>query len=135
MLTNYDFKQENKVDRVHCIFTVAHIHTSELLSAALLEALSVEEELQLVYCLHVVYLVGEVVAVYLIAVGLTSWTLNLDAMALQDGCFFKNTNLIIAYRPQTATTHSEASKQQRKVTMREFRRCSFTGVCDEQGGI
>lgn len=49
-----------------------------------------------------VYLVREVVAVHLVAVGLTAWTLNLDAVALQDGCFFKNTNLIIAYRPQAA---------------------------------
>ncbi|TNN58781.1 hypothetical protein EYF80_031026 [Liparis tanakae] len=48
------------------------------------------------------YLVGEVVAVHLVAVGLTAWTLNLDAVALQDGCFFKNTDLIIAYRPQAS---------------------------------
>lgn len=34
-------------------------------------------------------LVGEVVAVHLVAVGLAPWTLDLDAVALQDGCFFK----------------------------------------------
>lgn len=46
----------------------------------------------------VAHLVWEIIAIHLITVGLTTWTLNLDAMALQDGCFFKNTNFIIAYQ-------------------------------------
>lgn len=66
------------------------------------------------------YLVREVVAVHLVAVRLTSWTLNLNAMALQDGCFFKNTNAIIAYRPQNnnalrckdAVTRSKTDEQE-----------------------
>ena len=41
-------------------------------------------------------LVGEVVAVHLVTVGLPSRTLNIYAMALQDGCFFKNTQTTIA---------------------------------------
>lgn len=53
---------------------------------------------------HPAYLVGEVVAVHFVAVGLTSWTLDLDAMALQDGCFFKNTEPIIEHQPLTTTT-------------------------------
>lgn len=46
------------------------------------------------------HLVGEVAPIHLVAVGLASRTLDLNAMALQDGCFFKNTNLIIVYRPR-----------------------------------
>lgn len=60
-------------------------------------------KLHLIYHLHLVYLVRKVVSVHLVAVRLTSWTLNLNAMALQDGCFFKNTNAIIAYRPRGTT--------------------------------
>lgn len=52
------------------------------------------------------HLVGEVVAIYLVAVGLTSRAFNLDAMALQDGCFFKNTKLIIAYQSRTSSMHA-----------------------------
>ncbi len=86
----------------------AQTQASAVVTAQLYQRLCVlKEELQLISCLQLVYLVREVVAVHLVAVGLTSWTLNLDAVALQDGCFFKKTNLIIAYRPQT-TTHSDA---------------------------
>lgn len=69
------------------------------------------------------YLVGEVVAIHLVAVGLTSGTLNINAMALQDGCFFKNTNLIIAYQLQEnrnlhvrkpSDTHTVAEHHTRK---------------------
>lgn len=87
-------------------------------SAALREALCAE--LHLICRLRLVYLVREVVAVHLVAVRLTSWTLNLNAMALQDGCFFKNTNAIIAYRPQNnnalrckqAVTRSKTDEQE-----------------------
>lgn len=44
------------------------------------------------------YLVWKVIAIHLITVRLAARTLNLDAMTLQDGCFFKNTELIIVYR-------------------------------------
>lgn len=54
--------------------------------------------------LHPAYLVGKVVAVHFVAVGLTSWTLDLDAMALQDGCFFKNTEPIIEHQTTETTT-------------------------------
>lgn len=46
------------------------------------------------------HLIGEVAGVHLVTVGLAPWALHLDAMALQDGCFFKNTNAIIAYWPR-----------------------------------
>lgn len=99
----------------HFIFTVPHVQTSEVPNANTCSVVTVQlcerryvGQLQLIYCLRLVYLVREVVAIHLVAVGLASWTLNLDAMALQDGCFFKNTNPIIAYRPQT--TYSDANQ-------------------------
>lgn len=85
------------------IFTVPHIHSC------------VQHSVNTnIFCCHgaageflcwgqASHLVRKVVAIHLIAVGLTSRTLNIDAVALQDGCFFKNTDPIIAYRPQTAT--------------------------------
>lgn len=79
----------------HCIFTVPHVQTAEVPTANASSVVTVQ------LCLSALYLVGEVVAIHLVAVGLASRTLNLDAVALQDGCFFKKTNPIIAYRPLT----------------------------------
>lgn len=99
---------ETKVNEPNCTYTVPHIDTAELLGANTL-LLWLSSSISRKIKLHLVYRVREVVAIHLVAVGLTSWTLNLDAVTLQDGCFFKNTNLIIAYRPQS-TPHSDASK-------------------------
>lgn len=125
------FNYTDQFTEPHFIFTVPHIHTSEQCksifcchSAALWETSCAEGELHLIYTMRLVYLVREVVAIHLVAVGLTSWTLNFNAMALQDGCFFKNTNPIIAYRPQTAT-RSDASRQWRKVRLKELRSCTL----------
>lgn len=41
------------------------------------------------------YLLGEVAGVHVVAVGLPPRTLDVDAVTLQDGCFFKNTKPLI----------------------------------------
>ena len=66
------------------------------------------------------HLVREVVAIHFITVGLTAWTLNLDTVALQDGCFFKNTNLIIAYRSQKQQLTEKTQAKLQTAKMNEF---------------
>lgn len=85
------------------IFTVPHIHTTvrHCVNTNIFHCHGATGEF---LCWgQASHLVREVVAIHLVTVGLTSRTLNIDAVALQNGCFFKNTDPIIAYRPQMAT--------------------------------